>query len=106
MNANLAEAAKDFCSEFYSVEKVIEVWPKSPNAPTVIRLEALVGHHGDRPSYDVRAYTRWKPPQPSDRIIGAAWVRYDIPAILTADSVETALRQALGFLWERFRQKK
>ena len=106
MNANLAEAAKSFCEEFYSVEKVIEVWPKSPNAPDVIRLEALVGHHGDRPSYHVRAYERWEPPQPSDRIIGDAWVRYDIPAILTADSVDMALRQALSFLWDRFRQKK
>ena len=105
MNANLAKTAKEFCSEFYSVEKVIEVWPTSQSAPAVIRLEALVGHHGDVPTYEVRAYVQWEPPRTSDRMIGDAWVAYDIPAILTADSVEKALRQALSFLWERFRQK-
>ena len=106
MNPNLAETAKAFCEEFYSVEKVIEVWPQSPDAPAVIRLEALVGHHGDTPTYCVRAFERWEPPHPPGRMIGDAWVEYEIPDILTADSVETALRQALGSLWERFRQKK
>lgn len=104
MNVNLAETAKDFCEEFYSVEKVIEVWPKSESAPAAIRLEAVVGHHTDLPTYGVRAYAQWKPPQPSDRMIGAAWVKYNIPAILTAESVDQALRQALSFLWDRFRQ--
>lgn len=103
MNAYLAEAAKTFCSELYSVEKVIEVWPKNQSAPSPIRLEAMVSHHGDMPTYEVRAYVRWKPPQPSGGMIGNAWVAYDIPAILTADSVDAALRQALSFLWERFR---
>ena len=106
MNANLAEAAKSFSEEFYSVEKVIEVWPRSPNAPDVIRLEALVGHHADVPTYTVRAYERWEPPQPPGHRIGDAWVEYEIPDIHTADSVEEALRQALGWLWERFRQRK
>lgn len=105
MNANLTDVAKEFASEFYSVEKVIEVWPKSQSAPAVIRLEALVSHHEDAPSYDVRAYVQWEPPQPLGSVIGDAWVAYDIPDILGADSIDNALKRALVFLLDGFRQK-
>ena len=98
-----------FCSEFYTIEKSIEVVVNINGEDVQIRIDAL--GNGVDGSYSTRAYigkhVTLQPtyPQanskhdqpPSDFLV---WVNYSLPWI-NRDSANAALSQTLGFLSER-----
>jgi len=100
----------DYCSEFYSIEKTLEVVVNRNGESTTARLEALRDEINGR--YTTRAYLQEhvsvQPtyPQshgrhqrkPEDLIIWVSWV--DFPWT-DGKSAEAVLMQALGFLEER-----
>ena len=75
----------DFCSEFYTVEKTIEVVAELKAGPRTVRIEALRGEDG---KYSTRAYTDKTFILQPDEIENSqmvkpqshtVWVRYDLP---------------------------
>ena len=109
----LNPAAYDFASEFYIVEKTIEVVVSIRGESQSIRIEALNNPDSDPPSrYSTRAYIREdmtvQPTYPQsgggqfDRkpTSVSVWVSYDLPWT-SRDTADAALSQALGFLGDR-----
>lgn len=100
----------DFCSEYYTVEKSLELVVNRQGEPTTVRIDALRDWQSGR--YLTRAYlqehVKLQPtyPQsngkyqrePEDFIVWVAWL--DFPWT-DGDSVNAVLRSALGFLSER-----
>ena len=95
------------CSEFYRVDRALEVVVSRNGQPTTVRIEALRNDETGR--YSTAAYLEehvtLQPtyPQshgnnPYDFVIWARWI--DFPWI-DRESADAALRQALGFLRER-----
>lgn len=98
-----------FCSEFYTVEKTIEVVVTIGGESETIRIDAL--KEGGTGEYSTKAYREEhltvQPtyPQSGGSFDRAArdyrvWVDYDLPWT-NRDSSAAALNQALGFLKER-----
>ena len=94
-----------FCSEFYSVERTVEVVVRVAGEPATIRIEALRGDDG---KYCTRAYIQseitvqltypqtagaFSSPPASHSI----WTKYELPWT-ERDSADEVLGQALGFL--------
>ncbi len=100
----------DFWSEFYIVEKTIEVVVHIASENRQVRIEALYGpESGTR--YSTRSYIKEdvtvQPTYPSSSEgfsrkpeSVSVWVSYDLPWT-SRDSADDALAQALGFLSER-----
>jgi len=96
----------DFCSEFYTVEKSIEVVVRIGGEQRRIRIDALRNARDGRvstkayieedvtvqPSYPQTGDTFGRKPEHI-----RAWISYDL-AWTNRDSAEGALQQALGFL--------
>jgi hypothetical protein len=95
----------DFCSEYYVLEKAIEVTTKIGGADRQFRIEALHGPESAIP-YSTRCYIRANISVQPDHTIGdksetvTVWVQYDLPVIAT-DSADVAIERALGLLRER-----
>jgi len=98
-----------FCSEFYIVEKTIEVVVTISGKTETIRIDAL--KEGSTGKYITRAYREahlsLQPTYPeSGGTLDRApqdyrvWVHYDLPWT-DRDTADKALDQALGFLKER-----
>ncbi len=99
-----------FCSEFYIVEKSIEVVVSRNGEETTVKIDALRNEQSGK--YSIGAYMQehvtLQPtyPQkngsfektPDDFIAWVSWI--DFPWV-QAESADGALRQALGFLRER-----
>ncbi len=109
----LDPSAYDFCSEFYIVEKAIEVVVSIGGETQQIRIEALYGPNSTT-RYSTRAYIKEdvtvQPTYPQDSEgFGkkpesvSMWVDYDLPWT-ARNSADDALAQALGFLGERCRK--
>ncbi|MFT8246765.1 hypothetical protein [Roseomonas sp. BN140053] len=105
----LDPSAYDFCSEFYTVEKVIEVVVNIGGQARQIRIEALHGPSSTA-RYSTRAYIKEyltvQPtyPQNSEGFVKkpesvSMWIAYDLPWTARS-SADEALAQALGFLGE------
>jgi hypothetical protein len=90
----------DFCSEYYLVEKAIEVMTKIEGVDRKFRIEALHGPESVIP-YTTRCYIRMEiaVPQSNAEPI-SVWAHYDLPST-AKHSADQALEQALGFLRER-----
>src|SRR5262249_20190147 len=98
-----------FCTEFYVVEKSIEVVARIAGEDRRIRIDALV-ELGPAVPYSTRAYIEKEIsvqslPQndvgPSDEPVSVrAWIVYDLP-LTRSDSADRALAQALEFLRHR-----
>lgn len=106
----LGSTAYAFCSEFYVVEKAIEVVVSVQGEERHIRIEALYGPDSAT-RYSTRAYIKEdvtvQPTCPQDSEgFGkkpesvSVWVAYHLPWT-ARDSADGALAQALGFLGER-----
>ena len=100
----------DFCSEYYILEKAIEVVTRIGGVDRQFRIEALHGPESVIP-YSVRCYIRVdiaiqparpdapsKPESKSETV--SVWAQYDLPGTAT-DSADVAIEQALGLLRER-----
>ena len=98
-----------FCSEFYTIEKSIEVVVTIQGQDEQIRINAL--REGETGKFSTRAYIErnltLQPTFPqtsgsfdSDPEGFRVWVDYDLPWT-NRDSADAALGQALGFLRER-----
>jgi hypothetical protein len=100
----------DFCSEYYILEKAIEVVTKIGGADRQFRIEALHGPESVIP-YSTRCYVRLnitaqathlnttgEPELKSETV--SVWARYDLPET-AADSADVAIEHALGLLRER-----
>ncbi len=100
----------DFCSEFYSIEKTLELVVSRRGEQTTVRLEALRDEENGR--YSIRAlmqeHVTLQPTypkangefteEPKDFVM---WVNFpDFPWV-NRETADGALRQALGFLQER-----
>lgn len=108
-NKMISKQNYEYCSEFYIVEKKIEVVVTIGGDPQSIRIEAL--HDPNSHRYSTRAYIQEhitvQPtyPQtngnynrkPKEMII---WRDYDLPWT-DSDSADGALTRVLGFLEER-----
>jgi hypothetical protein len=94
----------DFCSEYYIVEKAIEVVTKIEGVNRHFRIEALHGPESVIP-YSARCYMRVDvavqptSPQTNSRPV-SVWAHYDLPST-ARDSADQSLEQALAFLRER-----
>ena len=99
----------EFCSEFYTVEKTIEVVVTIGGESETIKIDAL--KDGNTGKYCTRAYREEHiTVQPIYPQSGGSfdresqdyrvWVDYDLPWT-DRDSADAALNQALGFLGER-----
>lgn len=99
----------DFCSEFYVVEKTVEVVVQILGESQTIRIEALQSLPQGK--YSTRAYIQEHVTvQPTYPQTGSkfdrkpesvrVWVDYDLPWT-NRESADEALHQALGFLSER-----
>lgn len=102
----------NFCSEFYFVEKSVEVVVEIADEPQKIRIEA---HKGKSGSYCTRSFiqkditVQLTCPQESGRFARkpesiSVWANYDLPWT-DHDSPDAALAQALGFLADRCANK-
>jgi hypothetical protein len=98
----------DFCSEYYILDKAIEVVTKIGGADRQFRIEALHGPESVIP-YRTCCYIRANITVQHDHTSGelgskaetvTVWAQYDLPAIAT-DSADLAIEQALGLLRER-----
>lgn len=100
-----------FCSEFYTVEKSIEVVVSLQGDPEQIRIEALRDERNSPAKYSTRAYrlepVTLQPTYPKTKDSHDSppkdfqiWVDYDLPWTAT-NSADDALMHALGFLRER-----
>ena len=103
----------DLCSEFYIVERAIEVVVSIGGEAQQIRIEALYGPDSAT-RYSTRAYIKEhvtvQPtyPQDSEGFVKkpesvSMWIAYDLPWTARS-SADEALAQALGFLGERCRK--
>ena len=95
----------NFCSEFYAIEKSIEVVVKIGAEHQAIRIEAL--HSLTTGHYCIRSYINVPPTYPQtsetfDRKAGEmrTWIDYDLPWT-HCNSADEALNQALSSLKER-----
>jgi hypothetical protein len=97
-----------FCSEFYVVEKSIEVVVtlKSTGTAEEIRIDALSGTNPNVP-YNTHAYIKKEitvqpkyPETSANPESIRVWVDYDLPWT-NRNSADDALAQALGFLRDR-----
>ncbi|MBU2514551.1 hypothetical protein KJ966_24765 [bacterium] len=99
----------EFCSEFYSLTKAIEVVVSIRGTNETVRIEILKDERTDK--YHVHTYIKnhvtLQPtyPQTSGSFDQKTkdfyiWVDYDLPWVIQ-DSADVALNQALGFLKER-----
>jgi hypothetical protein len=104
------KAIHDFCSEFYSVEKTVEVVVNRNGQTSTVRLEALRdeenGHYCTR-AYIEEAVTL-QPTYPQsmgkfERKSEDFRIMVPFPDFpwVNSDTAESALRQSLGFLKER-----
>ncbi|MEE9250824.1 MAG: hypothetical protein V3U93_06825 [Alphaproteobacteria bacterium] len=107
-------ARHGFCSEFYTVEKSIEVVVKLRDGDTRIKIDALKDERAGK--FSTKEYREelvtLQPTcpqtggsydrQPEDFRI---WVDYDLPWT-NRDTADAALEQALGFLKERCSKSK
>jgi len=85
----------DFCSEFYLIEKVIEI-VVSIQGTKRIRIEAL--KNGNSHKYSVQSYV-----QDYIRVNGEdvlTWVNFELPYVIR-DTADQAINQALDFLSEK-----
>jgi len=100
-----------FCSEFYVVERTIEVVVEVGGEARRIRIEALRHEHEPRVVYSTQAlvleHITVQPTYPQsegsyDRLPERmrVWVDYDLP-YTRADSAEGVLRRGLSFLCEQ-----
>ena len=100
----------DFCSEYYILEKAIEVVTKIGGVDRQFRIEALHGPESVIP-YSARCYMRvdiavqpahpdspGEPESKSETV--SVWAQYDLPET-AADSADVAIEHALGLLRER-----
>lgn len=98
-----------FCSEFYTIEKTIEVVVTIGGKSETIKIDAL--SQGTTGKYITRAYREEhitvQPTYPQsggsfDRALQdyRVWVYYDLPRT-DCDSADSALNQALVFLEQR-----
>jgi len=108
----MLEASKhDFCSEFYLIEKSVEVVVHIHGESETLRIEALRdlrdGHYCTRSFIQEHLTIQSTYPQ-SNGNFGRkpeefrVWVSYDLPWI-DRDSADGAIEQALGFLSEHCR---
>ena len=97
-----------FCSEFYIVEKTIEVVVNIKGESQAIRIEALFRPRGSGPAYSTRAYIeemitvqmtypQWGQLRRTIPNEIRVWADYHLPWTLR-DTADDALEQALGFL--------
>jgi len=104
----ISDSSVDFCSEFYVVEKAIEVVVGIGGENKTIRIEALRSRSGH---YSTSAYVeesvRVQPAYslPGEESAAPArdvtiWVVFNLPWT-DRDTADDALQQALGFLSER-----
>lgn len=112
MERNMSLQAPDYCTEFYVIEKVIEIVAQSGGEAKTFRIEALREPTGEKP-YSTRAYVQdYITVQPAyPQIHGehqrasetlAVWSSIDI-GWTSRGTADEALQQALGFLGERCR---
>ncbi len=100
----------DYCSEFYTVAKTIQVVVSRNGESMTVKIEALrneeTGRYSTRAYYEEhvtlqptypKAYGKYER-EPDDFIVWVSWL--DLPWT-DRDSAEAALGQALGFLRER-----
>jgi hypothetical protein len=93
-----------FCSEFYIVEKTIIVVVELEGQLRHVRLEAV---QDSEESYSVRAYieetamVQLAAAEPGEEVEATTWRTFGLPDVLTADTADQALRQALSYLGER-----
>ncbi len=95
-----------FASEFYIVEKAVELEVRIADHPWRIRIEALYGP-GRRPPFSTRAYIEQPIPAGTDyphpkgsepaKADPSVWVSYNLPWT-AKDTADAAIEQALGFL--------
>ena len=106
------QEAHGFCSEFYVVEQTIEVVVRKDDETKSIRIDALRDERTGR--YKTKAYVLEDVTvQPTYPRTGSefdskpenvrVWIGYDLPWT-DRETAEDALRQALGFLSERYGQ--
>ncbi len=99
----------EFCSEFYTVEKTIQVVVTIDGESQTIRIDAL--KEGATGRYSTKAYRQehlavqsaYSQSKSSfDRVMQDyhVWVNYDLPWT-NGDNADAILNQALGFLKER-----
>jgi hypothetical protein len=90
----------DFCSEYYVVEKGIEVVAKIAGVDRLFRIEALHGPESVIP-YRARCYIRTNIRVETNGTESVAvWAYYDLPGT-ERNSADEALERALGLLRER-----
>ena len=107
-----------FCSEFYTVEKSIEVVVRIGGESRTVRIDALRDRKrdGKEGAFSTSAYIQenvtLQPTYPqTDNNFDKkpenfrVWVQIYLPNILLANSADSALGQALGFLRERCEPK-
>ena len=93
-----------FCSEYYEVEKTIEVVVSLWGEERFMRFDALLSRDL-RPAYSAAAYlredvtlTRSQPGASQVSFATAVWVRFPGFPSTARDSADEALAQALSFL--------
>lgn len=102
-----------FCSEFYVVEKTIEVVVdlKEEEEPSTIRIEALHSLSNPNLRYSTRAFIQENVmaqptyPQRNEKFVKnpedmTVWKRFSLPHTSGSDA-DSVLAEALGFLGER-----
>lgn len=91
-----------FCSEFYVVERVIEVVVSFGDEQKRVRIEALKAKSGD---YCTHGYIQHNVKLQSDfgdeEIKTTIWIPYDHLPWTSGPTPDVVLRQALSFLGER-----
>ena len=81
-----------FCTEFYQVEKVIELVVQINGETKIVRIEALFNPSMN--GYKINSYL-WHEIQGNK-----LWVEYELPWVMRP-SADSALDHALGFLRDR-----
>jgi hypothetical protein len=90
-----------FCSEFYIVEKTIDVVISIAGRPTNVRIEALRGRSGEYSTRDyVETVIKLKSPSAAGSDEATIWVPYGLPWT-HGHSADDVLSRALSFLSER-----
>lgn len=99
----------DFCSEFYVVEKIIEVVVPLWGENRHVRIDALRSRDGN-PAYSAAAYlreyvtlTRSRPGSGEVQLETAVWTQFPDFPWTARNSADEVLQQALGFIYDRSR---